>query len=64
MIILSGDTHGSLDIEKLMPELFPFKDLTKEDYVIILGDFVGLFKNGIKGNLRDRLNLIWAMKIL
>jgi len=57
MIILSGDTHGSLDIEKLMPEFFPFKDLTKEDYVIILGDF-GFVWNRVQ-DTRERTWLKW-----
>lgn len=39
MIYLTGDTHGGLDIEKLNPEVFPCKNMTKDDYVIILGDF-------------------------
>lgn len=39
-IYLTGDIHGSHDIEKLNTNLFPAqKNLTKEDYLIILGDF-------------------------
>jgi len=39
-IFLTGDTHGSYDIHKLSSLQFPIsKGLTKEDYVIILGDF-------------------------
>src|SRR5574340_1031677 len=39
MIFLTGDTHGSIDIHKLGSVNFNSKNLTKEDYVIILGDF-------------------------
>ena len=39
-IFLTGDTHGSLEIKKLSFKNFPLgRDLTKEDYVIICGDF-------------------------
>ena len=57
MIILTGDTHGALDIDKLMPEFFPFKNLTKKDYVIILGDF-GFIWNRIQ-DTRERNWLKW-----
>lgn len=40
MIYITGDTHGDIDISKLNMKNFPHqKDLTKQDYVIILGDF-------------------------
>ncbi len=40
MIYLTGDAHGEHDMPKLSSKRFPQgKDLTKEDYVIILGDF-------------------------
>jgi len=39
-IYLTGDIHGSLDIQKLNTALFQQqKELTKNDYLIILGDF-------------------------
>lgn len=39
-IFLTGDTHGSLEIKKLSFKNFPLgRNLTKEDYVIICGDF-------------------------
>jgi len=39
-IYITGDLHGTHDIQKLTTALFSEqKDLTKEDYVIILGDF-------------------------
>lgn len=46
MIFITGDIHGSNDINRLNDENFPKgKYLTKEDYVIICGDF-GLIWNG------------------
>ena len=43
MIYLTGDTHIPIDIIKLSSKNFPVgKTLTKDDYVIVLGDF-GLY---------------------
>lgn len=42
MIYLTGDTHGSMSINKLGKQC---KDLTKDDIVIILGDFGLLWKD-------------------
>ena len=40
MIYLTGDLHGSIDISKLNTRNFPEqKIMTKQDYVVILGDF-------------------------
>jgi predicted phosphodiesterase len=40
MIYITGDTHGSHDISKLNTTNFPQqKQLDKEDYLIITGDF-------------------------
>ena len=36
-IVLVGDTHA--DIRRFSSDNFPFNDFTKDDYVIILGDF-------------------------
>lgn len=48
MIYLTGDIHGTLDINRLLIERFPEQhNLTKEDYVIILGDF-GLIWNQVE----------------
>jgi hypothetical protein len=47
MIYITGDTHGMLDIMKLMPESFPIGEkLTREDYLIITGDFGGIWSGG------------------
>lgn len=40
MIYIFGDIHGEIEISKLNSKNFPeSKTLTKNDYVIILGDF-------------------------
>lgn len=40
MIYLTGDTHIPIDISKLNTKHFPQqKEMTKNDYVIVLGDF-------------------------
>ena len=39
-IFITGDTHGDIDFHKLNSKNFPQgKELTKEDYVIVCGDF-------------------------
>lgn len=45
MIYLTGDTHGEIDVDKLFVGDFAKKQLTKADYVIILGDFGFIWKN-------------------
>jgi hypothetical protein len=46
MIYCCGDTHGWLDMVKFSVENFPQqRDLTKEDYVIVLGDFGHIWSN-------------------
>ncbi|MBQ8383323.1 MAG: metallophosphoesterase [Clostridia bacterium] len=37
-LYVCGDTHGSLDIHKLTAKLFPDREMTKDDYVLICGD--------------------------
>ena len=45
MIYVTGDTHGEHDIAKLFPGAFPDgKKLTRNDYLIITGDFGGGWK--------------------
>ena len=47
MIYITGDTHGMIDWEKLNTTEFPDqKGLTREDYVIVLGDFGGIWDGG------------------
>lgn len=43
-LFLTGDTHGLLDIDKLNEKAFPIQSkLTKDDYVIVAGDFGGVW---------------------
>lgn len=54
MIYITGDTHGNHDIAKLFPGSFPDgKTLTRDDYVIIAGDFGGVWF----GDKRDDITL-------
>lgn len=47
MIYVTGDTHIPLDIKKLEEKYFPEqRDMTKNDYLIICGDFGGIWGNG------------------
>ena len=39
MIYITGDTHGPIDIHKLNKRCFDDTNLTKDDYLIICGDF-------------------------
>lgn len=40
MIFITGDTHGGMDVGKLNTKNFPEgKNLTKDDYLIVTGDF-------------------------
>ncbi len=44
MIYITGDTHIPVDIQKLSSKHFPQqKEMTKNDYVIICGDFGGVW---------------------
>lgn len=53
MIYLTGDTHIPLDIEKLSVKNFPEqKNMTRNDYVIVLGDFGLLWQ-------RNKTYLYW-----
>ncbi|NFD55374.1 metallophosphoesterase [Clostridium botulinum] len=46
MIYITGDTHFPNDIEKLNELNFPeYSNLTKDDYVIITGDFGAIWNN-------------------
>ena len=57
-IFVTGDTHGEIDIKKLSSENFQIGDsLTKNDYVVILGDFALPFSN--EENKEERYWLDW-----
>ena len=44
-IFITGDTHG--DFSRLLPAAFhEQRDLTKEDYLILCGDFGGVWDGG------------------
>lgn len=44
MIFFTGDLHRNIDIQKLFPEKWRFgQTLTKNDYLIICGDFGGVW---------------------
>ena len=44
MIFITGDTHGMIDWEKINTSNFPEqKNLTRDDYLIVLGDFGGVW---------------------
>ena len=55
-IYITGDTHGELDIGKLKPKSFDHSGLTRDDYVIILGDFGLLWRNPPTRAERKRLD--------
>ena len=46
MIYITGDTHIPIDIHKLATRYFPQQtEMTKSDYLIICGDFGGVWNN-------------------
>lgn len=54
MIYVTGDTHGGIDVKKLLDPKLP---LTKEDYLIICGDFGFIWNpNGETGKERSWLD--------
>ena len=56
MIYITGDTHIPIDIHKLNTKNFPQqKDLMKQDYIIICGDFGGVWD----GSAADKHWLQW-----
>jgi len=61
-IFITGDTHGNgKDLAKLMPERFlNGNDLTKDDYVIIAGDFGMIWENYVDETEQE--NMKWFEK--
>ena len=56
-IFLTGDTHGRF--ERFSVDSFPLgKELTKEDYVVILGDFGGIWEQS-EDNKNENYWLTW-----
>lgn len=63
MIYITGDTHG--DFRRFSTEIFPEqKEMTKDDFVIICGDFGGIWcqKNDKKGLKNESDWLDWLDK--
>lgn len=55
-IYITGDVHGDIDFGKLTTSRFPEqKQLTKDDYLIVLGDFGAVWY----GDRRDKYMLDW-----
>lgn len=47
MFYITGDLHGEYDIHKLSSKRFPMgNNLTRDDYLIICGDFGLVWNNG------------------
>lgn len=58
MIFVTGDLHIPLDVKKLASKQFPEqKNLTKEDFVIITGDFGGIWD--LQPSSEERYWLKW-----
>jgi hypothetical protein len=58
-VYVTGDTHGDMDIRKLFPQNWKEgKELTKNDYLIIAGDF-GLIWDVNESGALERQNLAW-----
>ncbi len=60
MIYVTGDTHGSIDIRKLLDNQVT-KQMTEKDYLIICGDF-GLIWNYKREDGKERKWLKWLGK--
>ena len=54
-LFVSGDTHGDHDYKKFFPDNFSYEGLTKEDIVIIMGDWGGIWY----GDDRDKKMIDW-----
>lgn len=54
-IFVTGDTHGSNDYQKLNARNFPIKkDLDRDDYLIICGDFGGVWSGSRDDAIAER----------
>ena len=55
-LLVTGDTHHDIDINKLTVKNFPFqKELTKNDVLVVLGDWGAIWY----GNKKDNYMLKW-----
>ncbi len=59
MIYVTGDTHCRVDFQKLRTFSQQHKELTKKDYVIIVGDFGGVW---FKPDVEKDLNLYSSLR--
>lgn len=48
MFFITGDTHNDIDIRKLNRKNFNYEGLTKDDYIIVCGDFGFVWYGGRK----------------
>ena len=68
-IYITGDTHGTIDLNKLINLSYRDETLTKKDYVIIVGDVAILWSSFIpsrpnKISMRDKDLIDISEKIL
>lgn len=62
-MIITGDTHGLLDIEKL--KIYSQTHNTTEEYIVILGDVGVCFHGGIKDErVREELERMPSKGVL
>lgn len=59
MIYITGDTHGRPERNLSFKQFKDGKELTKDDYVIICGDFGLLWSNLPDGDSAERRNIKW-----
>lgn len=58
MLFVTGDTHGQADFDKLARFARENKALTRDDYVVITGDFSAVWSaDTLDGELRPYLEL-------
>lgn len=61
-VYITGDTHGRLDLDKLFGMNFDASNMTKDDYVIIVGDFGLIWDNSPDAGhyaIRNEATLDW-----
>ena len=59
MLIITGHTHSTFDGWRLKPEHFDYSGLTKEDHLLICGDFGFVWT----GDERDKKELDWLEEL-
>ena len=62
MMFITGDTHGGIDFMKLRAFAQKYNGLTRDDYVIIAGDFGGVWcKDSLKDDLKKYVRLPFTL---